>query len=108
MAVKVGSVVSETRTLDMGVAQGSVIAPLLFIIILNDIEKTINKSWIHMSLFADDLATWADCPSRRKGAQKCWRERFQNCMNEVENYVEVDGFQLSAEKTVLLVFTSNS
>ena len=58
-----------------------------------------------MSLFADDLATWADCPSRRKGAQKCWRERFQNCMNEVENYMEVDGFQLSAEKTVLLVFT---
>ena len=26
-------------------------------------------------------------------------------MNEVENYMEVNGFQLSAEKTVLLVFT---
>ena len=53
MAVKVGEAVSRTHTLDMGVPQGSVIAPTLFCIMLHDIE-TANRPGLQLALFADD------------------------------------------------------
>jgi hypothetical protein len=70
IAVKVGSSISQVHALDMGVPQGSVLAPLLFCVMLHDIEEKVGSPGVFLSLFADDLAVWADCngtiASRRK------------------------------------------
>ncbi|KAL8588285.1 hypothetical protein ACOMHN_049313 [Nucella lapillus] len=58
ITVKVGPSVSRSHILDMGVPQGSVIAPTLFSIMLHDILTTLQpqKKPPTISLFADDLA----------------------------------------------------
>ena len=55
---------SNSQRLDMGVPQGSVIAPLLFSIMLYDIDK-IQKHDAIIILYADDLAIWKE-PKCRK------------------------------------------
>ena len=64
MAVKVGDSKSKSHTLDMEVPQGSVVAPTLFSIILHDIQR-VGRPGLSISLYADDLAIWADCPANK-------------------------------------------
>ncbi|KAL8583342.1 hypothetical protein ACOMHN_057628 [Nucella lapillus] len=61
ITVKVGPSVSRSHILDMGVPQGSVIAPTLFSIMLHDIMTTLRPQYkpLTISLFADDLAIWS-------------------------------------------------
>ena len=59
MAVKVGHAKPQTHTLVMGVPQGSVIAPTLFSLMLHDIQRG-GSPLFSMSLYADDLTTWAE------------------------------------------------
>lgn len=106
MAVKVGSATSDTYTLDMGVPQGSVIAPLLFVVMLHDLEDSIRRKGISVSLFADDLAIWMRVESKKVSQHLKQRLRtYQACIDDVQRYMERNGFELSAEKTVLMVFT---
>jgi len=52
LQVKVGSAVSQKYILDNGTAQGSIISPLLFLIIINDLPNSLQD--VEFSLFADD------------------------------------------------------
>eukprot|EP00745_Piridium_sociabile_P032507 TRINITY_DN548_c0_g1_i12.p1 TRINITY_DN548_c0_g1~~TRINITY_DN548_c0_g1_i12.p1 ORF type:complete len:1198 (+),score=205.51 TRINITY_DN548_c0_g1_i12:1881-5474(+) len=104
MAVKVGSATSQTHTLDMGVPQGSVIAPLLFSIMLHDIEAEIciKNCPVEISLFADDLAIWAKHMNAHRVKHMY---KFQRNVDAVQSYMHKNGFELSAEKTVFMVFS---
>jgi len=48
--------VSNSYTLQNGTPQGSVISPLLFPLMVNDIDEPENG--VKLSLFADDSAAW--------------------------------------------------
>jgi hypothetical protein len=54
--VQIGKERSSTWTLENGTPQGSVISPILFLIMINDMSEVING--VHLSLFADDSATY--------------------------------------------------
>ena len=54
--VKIGASFSETYPLENGTPQGSVISPLLFLIMINDIGLPHGLDGVEMSLFADDSA----------------------------------------------------
>ena len=103
MAVQVGHAKSQTHTLDMGVPQGSVIAPTLFSLMLHDIEE-IRTSSISISLYADDLAIWMERDQARK-TKRIFLETYQECIDRVQEYMRLNGFELSAEKTTLMAFT---
>ena len=99
--VKVGEATSTTQSLDMGVPQGSVIAPILFNIMLHDIIQPPKDSRMRITLYADDLAVWAQhLLSNRHNAMPT----FQNYLNEIQSYMQENGFQLAADKTVFMVF----
>jgi hypothetical protein len=53
----VGTALSQTYKLENGTPQGSIISPLLFILMINDFPEfdDINTK---VSLFADDSAIW--------------------------------------------------
>ena len=103
MAVKVGDSELKSHTLDMGVPQGSVVVPMLFSIMLHDIQR-VGRPGLSISLYADDLAIWADCPAN-KNHRRHALERFRQSIDHIQTYMKSNGFELSAEKTVLMVFT---
>jgi hypothetical protein len=54
--VQVGSVLSEIAVQQNGTPQGSIISPMLFLIMINDLK--LNIPGVELSLFADDSATY--------------------------------------------------
>ena len=107
--VKVGSALSERKFVDMGLPQGSVISPLAFNIMLHDIDS-VSLHNATMTLYADDLACW-HCPDVRRLNRDFTRKRIsqiiQKNADEIIGYMERNGFQLAAEKTVFMIFTNN-
>nr|KAG5690989.1 hypothetical protein BaRGS_007336 [Batillaria attramentaria] len=112
ISVRVGASLSDEHILDMGVPQGSVIAPTLFSVMLHDIEAKVGRPDIKMSLYADDLAIWTELPTQLPGKTALmkklyerWRTKFQSCVDDIQGYMGQNGFQLSPEKTSLVVFS---
>nr|KAG5710279.1 hypothetical protein BaRGS_008995 [Batillaria attramentaria] len=112
ISVRVGASLSDEHILDMGVPQGSVIAPTLFSVMLHDIEAKVGRPDIKMSLYADDLAIWTELPTQLPGKTafmkklyERWRTKFQSCVDDIQGYMGQNGFQLSPEKTSLVVFS---
>ena len=50
---------SAAMQIDMGVPQGSVIAPLLFNIRVHDVESCVQGKVV-ITMYVDDLAIWLD------------------------------------------------
>ena len=55
--VVVGGTFSRTLPVNSGVPQGSILGPLLFVLFIDDIYKSISKG-THMALYADDTKIW--------------------------------------------------
>ncbi len=75
-----------------GTPQGSVISPLLFIIMRNDVFKRVDKS-IHRFLFADDGAQWF-----RGGNIEYVVQNMQGALKVVEEWSFQCGFKISVKK----------
>jgi hypothetical protein len=61
------------------VPQGSLLAPLLFLFVINDLQDCLPKG-VHSSLFADDSALWVHTPHKndavsvlQKGVREVYR-----------------------------------
>lgn len=106
--VRYRGVLSGTRHVDMGVPQGSVIAPLLFSIMLYDINK-IDPQGAVMSLYADDLAVWMSVPGRLSAQRnrKMAIAKFQQLTDSIVEFMKDSGFALSPSKTVFVAFTKS-
>ena len=107
-SVKIGSSKSQQYDLDMGVPQGSVISPIIFNLMLSDINKISLKN-CNMTLYADDLTIWMT-PQKFKNLYKskvCMfvRNKLQENINKILTYMKNSGFQFSAEKTTLIIFS---
>jgi len=55
--VRVGASLSQTKSVDMGTPQGSVLSPLLFLLMVAEFPED-KRSLIETSLLADDSAIW--------------------------------------------------
>lgn len=87
--------------------QGSVIATIVCSVMLQDNGKIVqlNGLDVHLSLYADDLAIWAYYHSHKVGLLPGWLKRYQEQICSA--YMAENGFQFSAEKTALMVFSSS-
>ena len=80
LQVRVFSTPSQVKVLQNGVSQGSVLSPLSFAIMINDLLTCFNSS---AALFADDLCLWevgTDIPHLNKLTQAS--------LNKVEAWCE--------------------
>jgi hypothetical protein len=99
--VQVGlSTRSEVKRVDMGLAQGSIVSPLAFNIMLHDID-TVKLRDSTVTLYADDLAFWYT-PDFRRLNRDFVKNRIMNTVQEsvdkLAGYMRDNGFQLAAEK----------
>ena len=96
--VRVGSVLSDAYPQEMGVPQGSILSPTLFIIKMNSIDKIINRT-IHRTLFVDDFTI-----SLRGRSTATVQRQLQLCLGRLERWCSVNGFKFSPTKTVMVHF----
>ena len=68
--VRVGGSLSKVFSLENGIPQGSVLSPLPFAIMIDDLPSQLSSSH---GLFADDCANWIDGLNRNR---TFWRRRF--------------------------------
>src|SRR5688572_12401941 len=97
--VKVGMELSDKLIQQNGTPQGSVISPLLFLLMINDIPS--GPEGVNMSLFADDSAIYIG--HRRT---KTLIKKIQQSIDEINNWCNQNGFKISIAKTVGVLFTN--
>lgn len=96
--VRAGGGVSSRRELTVGVPQGSVLGPLLFLIYINDLPNVSPSS--HFALFADD--TTISCVSKEyKGV----KDASVLASTEANEWFAANRLFLNAEKTQNMDFT---
>ncbi len=98
--VKIGQVVSKQYNVENGTPQGSVISPILFSIMINDIYLELPMD-MGRSLFADDGAIW-----KRGRNGEFINKKLQNGINQVAEWGIKWGFKFSVEKTKVMIFTN--
>ena len=94
--VRLGRVLSDQFSVENGVPQGSVISPLLFILMINDLDL---GSLVNQSLFADDTGIWK---SHRN--LSFLQTKVQNALDCIGGWCDLWGFKVSVEKTKVIVF----
>ena len=100
MAVKFGNETSERHTLDMGSPQGAVLSPLLFIILLYDIDKDVKLGRNELLLYADDICLISKIGNFFKDDyDRKLMEEHQTAINNLSQYLKENGLSFSGEKT---------
>ena len=96
--VRVGGELSEPMGIENGTPQGSVISPVLFNVMINDIFEQVPSSF-GKSLFADDGAVW------KKGRNLNYLfGQIQEAVDRVEMWANKWGFRISTAKSNFMVF----
>ena len=82
----------------MGVPQGSILGPLLFLLFVNDLPDVVQETSIN--LFADDTAIYsADSDPTVLG------ERVEKDLGRVAHWIHSNGLRLNVAKTQLMVLS---
>ena len=106
MQVRYKGALSTEGKVDMGVPQGSVVAPLLFSFMIADVGNNLQRGTT-ITTYADDIAIWKTSGSRwrkQSSHRKCRLtvQSFQADINKIVNALQNLGFNLAPEKTVYM------
>lgn len=96
---KFGDVPSDVRKVSMGVPQGSVLGPVLFILYVNDLVGSLGIG-AAATLYADDTSVIIS------GNKQQLEERCQSSLDNLQNWFSYNHLSLNSKKTEFLHFHS--
>jgi ribonuclease HI len=96
--VRVGAELSESRGLENGFAQGAMISPSQFIIMMDDLPDDVRG--VVISLFADDSMA-----ARTGRNLPILIRQVQQALDAIQAWCDQWGFRISTEKTVAVLFS---
>ena len=108
MCVRLGTVYSSFKDIDMGIPQGSIIAPILFSILIYDLPQHLSKN-TNVVQYADDIAMWMNTTLRKNTNKRTIthvQKLYQYDLDNLNNYMKDNGLELSSEKTYLMLFNN--
>ena len=98
--VKVVAALSRPHHLEDGTPKGSVLSPLLFIIMMNGMARPIKG--VQLSMYADDIALWTTGSKLGHTASRMQKQR-----NEPAKFLFANGFKISTSKSQAVLFRRN-
>jgi len=96
--VRVGSSFSGVKVSANGTPRGSILSPILFSIMINDISHHV---FSHSDLYADDFCFWES-----GGDIKLLEELCQDSLSKVATWCINSGFRFSPSKSAAVLFTT--
>jgi len=93
---------SKSSTFRDGVPQGSVIAPILFLIFINDITQNLPNN-IQVSIFADDVACYTSHKSKIEA-----EKNMQIAINNIKEWADRWKMTLNPQKCTTTLFTTDN
>jgi ribonuclease HI len=96
--VRIGTTYSDIHDQEMGVPQGSILSVTLFSLKINSIVTCLPPG-INCSLYVDDFLTC--CRSKQ---MRSIERQLQQCLNNLQNWADQNGFKFSPSKTVCMHF----
>ena len=97
--VKCNGNLSDVRNFSVGVPQGSVLGPFLFVIFINDISQNVGLGTAN--LFADDTLIY--CHGNTENEVN---EKLQSCVNIVSDWYEKNNIVINADKSCCMLVRS--
>ena len=110
LQAKVGNTYSNFKSLQMGIPQGSVIAPMLFNILLYDLPSCLTNN-VNLVQYADDICMWMKVSIRKntpKRSMNYFQKLYQAELDHLSVYMSLNGLLLSKEKTHMLLFNNGA
>ena len=96
--VRVGGVLSELHSQEMGVPQGSILSPTLFSLKINKISSCLRPN-INCSLYVDDFSIYYSSAD-----MTVIENQLQHSLNNLQKWCNENGFRFSRSKTVCMHF----
>jgi len=96
--VRVNGVLSEPEIIKIGIPQGTVLGPILFLLYINDLY-TINEN-CEMISYADDTVILYSAPNWSEAKQGA-----EQCLNSVKKWLNTNLLTLNINKTKFITFS---
>jgi len=104
--VRVGDCLSDCLVVDFGVAQGSVLGPLLFNMYCSSINEIFSHCGFESMGYADDNIGVRIFPAF--ASLSVFNDIVPNCLQSIKNWADRHFLKLNADKTKLMVFGNSS
>ena len=104
--VIINSCASKTVPLDIGVPQGSVLGPLLFLIYILPLQHIIRKYGISYHGYADDTQLYLEFDPKDESALLSATVTLENCISELRQWMVLNKLKLNDNKTEFTIFAS--
>ena len=102
-SVKIGNETSAERSVKIGVPQGSILGPILFILYTKELEQIAKTHGMTIHLYADDSQLYCSFKTQDFATTEA---RLNDCLLEIQKWMARNRLKLNAGKTEVMIIKS--